>query len=233
MTDKNSHFCKAPALVKSAGALLFLTITLSIGFLKSPLASAQDEVKPNIKAMTSKQQAEEVVTAPESINSSINLHSLGLGIAQTFLKGDFKDNGDDSITFDLLYNYSASHTFDLLINAHHSEHKIGAKRVYLNGIAPFIKAKFFQFDSFSPFVGGGLGFYLPIVKRELNGALTESKSKLVFGTNLGAGAELRLNRNFIVGTMGQIHNPFDAKQETAPEVEGSYYKLMIYLLYTF
>ncbi|MEK6626465.1 MAG: hypothetical protein AABY86_15970 [Bdellovibrionota bacterium] len=205
-------------------------------FFIFPSLAVADEKVTNVKNLTSQKQAEEVRTDISEFDSNatgVHLHSLGLGVGQTFLKGDFEENGDDSITFDLLYNYSASHTFDLMVDLHHSRHKLGARSVILRGLSPFIKAKVFQFDAFSPFVGGGLGFYSPKVKRELNGSIKESKSKTVLGYNFGAGCELKLNGHMLAGVIGQVHNPFDVKQETDPEVEGSYYKLLIFALYTF
>ncbi len=215
-------------------ALTCVMLVKAVLFFPS-IAAADDKV-PNVKNMTSNKQAEEVkaeVSEFDSTSDTVHLHSVGLGIGETFLKGDFKNNGDDAITFDLIYNYSVSHSFDLMVDVHHSEHKIGAKHVTLNGIAPFIKAKIYQYDAFSPFFGGGIGFYAPTVKREVNGALKESQSKTVLGYELGAGCELRLNRNMLAGVMGQLYNPFDVKQETDPVVQGYYYKLLIFALYTF
>jgi opacity protein-like surface antigen len=190
----------------------------------------------SIKALTSKDAVEEAKNAPAAprIDSSVvNKHSVGLGIGQTFLLGDFEDNGEDKITGDILYNYSASHSFDLLVDLHSSKHKYQGRYVRLSGISFGIKAKFYNFDNFSPFVIGGLGFYSPKVKRVLNGVLVESESKTVLGTNLGVGIELRLNRHVAMGVTLQLHNPFDVKQDIGPEVEGNYSKLLIYGLYTF
>ena len=36
-------------------------------------------------------------------SSKLKVHSVGIGIGQTFLFDDFEDNGDDSITADLFY----------------------------------------------------------------------------------------------------------------------------------
>jgi len=192
--------------------------------------------KSSIKSMTSNKTAkknEEKLPAPARAQSTLKLHSVGVGVGQTFLGGDFEDNGDDSITADLFYNYSASHSFDLLINGHYSVHKLGQKKVNLSGAAVGIKAKAYQFDSFAPFALAGLGFYSPKVKRTIGSTIKESDSKLVFGTTIGVGMELKLNKKFAVGIMGQFHNPFDIKQELDPEVEGSYHKLLITTFYSF
>ncbi|EQC44412.1 hypothetical protein [Bacteriovorax sp. DB6_IX] len=94
-------------------------------------------------------------------NRKLKVHSLGVGIGQTFLQGDFKDHGEDKITADLFYNYSASHSFDFLANFHYSTHEYRKKKVTATGLALGIKAKMFNFDNFSPFATGGLGFYSP------------------------------------------------------------------------
>lgn len=188
-----------------------------------------------IEKLTSKDNEKKATALPAVPNNSprptnaLNVHSLGIGLGQTFLNGDFDDNGEDKITFDILYNYSASHSFDLLIDLHSHKHSFQGKYVRLTGLATGIKAKLYNFDNFAPFAVAGLGFYAPKTKR-LNSAgtaLVESESKVVFGIHLGAGGELRLNDKFTVGLLGQYHNPFDIKQELAPDVEGSYFKLLI------
>jgi len=195
--------------------------------------SAWAQKKPNIKELTSNEKTKEVATDIPSGNDSVKLHSLGIGIGQTFLLGDAGDNGEDKITWDIYYNYSASYSFDFMTNFHTSKHKFQGKYVETTGLALSIKAKAFQFDSFAPFALGGLGFYWPKMRREVSGTLQESKSKMTFGLNLGAGAELRLNRHFMVGVIGHYHNPFDVKQDNGPDVELSYFKLLITLFYTF
>lgn len=186
-----------------------------------------------IEKLTSKDNEKKAAALPAASNDSprpkgsLNVHSLGFGLGQTFLNGDFDDNGEDKITFDILYNYSASHSFDLLIDLHSHKHSFKGRYVRLTGLAAGIKAKLYNFDNFAPFAVAGLGFYAPKTKRFINGVFIESESKVVFGIHLGAGGELRLNDKFTVGLLGQYHNPFDIKQELAPDVEGSYFKLLI------
>lgn len=207
------------------------------------LAHAEEPI--SIKKLTSKETAKKASTgeieedssspssAPSASTGAVNLHSIGLGLGQTFLNGKFQDNGEDKITADLLYSYSASNSFDLLADFHYSKHEFRGRYVRLTGLALGIKAKIFNFDAFSPFVLGGLGFYAPKVKRPVGNDLIESKSKVVFGNHIGVGAELRLNRRIVMGVMAQIHNPFDVKQEIGPEVEGFYSKMLIYGMYSF
>jgi opacity protein-like surface antigen len=192
--------------------------------------------KSAIQNLTSSKKAESVqsnTTAASQIPKGLKKHSLGIGIGQTFVAGDFSDHGEDKITWDLLYNYSASHSFDLLTGFHYSKHEFKKSYTQLVGLTLGIKAKLIQFDAFSPYGMGGFGFYSPKVKREINGVMVESESKVAFGYHFGVGGDLRLNDRMTVGVLAQYHNPFDVKQEQGAEVEGRYYKLLITTFYTF
>ncbi len=70
--------------------------------------------------------------------------------------------------------------------------------------------------------------FISLTSREL----VDTEKKTAFGIHLGGGADLRLNDNFTVGILGHFHNPFDVKQDDGMDVEGSYFKLLITLLYT-
>ena len=195
--------------------------------------------KSAIQNLTSKEKAEKVkddvkkVTKEARIPTLNRKHSVGIGIGQTFVAGDFNDSGEDQITWDLLYNYAASYSFDLLANFHHSKHEFDGQYTQLTSLNLGIKSKFYQIDAFSPYAVGGFGFYAPRVNRRINGQLVESDTKVAFGYHLGIGGDLRLNEKVTVGLLGQYHNPFDVKQENAPEVEGRYYKLLITAFYSF
>ncbi len=195
--------------------------------------------KGAIEKLTSKEKSEKVkdevkktVSEPR-IPSGVRKHSVGVGIGQTFVAGDFQDTGEDQITWDLLYNYSASYSFDLMANFHHSKHSFSNKYTQLTSFNIGIKSKLYQIDAFSPYAVGGFGFYAPKVKREVNGVLRESETKVAFGYHLGVGGDLRLNEKVTVGLLANYHNPFDVKQEIGPEVEGRYYKLLITAFYSF
>lgn len=191
--------------------------------------------KSSIEQLTSKNTAKKVkddIPQKTTFDDGIHKHSFGLGLGQTFPMGEFKTNGDSEITPDLYYNYSASHSFDLLLNFHSNKLEKGNKESELLGLALGIKAKIFNFDNFAPVGFGGFGFYRPTVKRDIQGVIKESEDKTVFGYHFGGGAELRLNNHVSTGILFHYHNPFDAKQDTDPEVEGSYYKLMLTLFYT-
>lgn len=195
--------------------------------------------KSAIQKLTSKEKAEKVKDEVEKVVTKPRIpvgdrkHSVGVGIGQTFIAGDFDETGEDQITWDLLYNYNASYSFDLLINFHHSKHSFNNRYTQLSSLNLGIKSKLYQIDAFSPYAVGGFGFYAPRVKREVNGQLLESDTKVAFGYHLGVGGDLRLNELVTVGLLGQYHNPFDVKQEIGPEVEGRYYKLLITAFYSF
>ena len=187
--------------------------------------------KTSVKKLTSKESANNLAPAMSSIGGGgLKHHSIGLGLGQTFLRRGFAEKGTDGITWDVYYNYNASYSFDLLINVHYSEHKKEDSKVELKGAAIGIKGKIYHFDEFSPFVTGGLGFYQP---QETNSDGDTSEDKTVFGIHAGIGADLKLNDKFIAGMIFHYHDPFDLEQERGGKIDGSYYKLLLTLLYTF
>lgn len=226
-------------------------------FLKSPLSFAQANqpkaFSPKIKTPdTSKdlvedksavksEQAEAKEASNEVRHSSPNSasprqlrqHGLGIGLGQTFLMGNYGKQGEDKITADILYSYAASYSFDILVNAHMSEHKDNKERMKVMGLTGAIKARLVEYDNFSPYVLGGLGFYAPRAKRMVEGSYKWSDQKLTFGANFGGGVDLRLNENYVVGVLGQLHWPFAVKQDDGPNVKGYYFKLLITGMYLF
>ncbi len=167
------------------------------------------------------------------ITSAIHKHSVGLGVGQTFLYSDFQKIGNNQMTVDFFYNYTASYSFDFNANLHFSNHKSQEESLQILGLAFGIKGKFFQFDSFSPYIVGGLGTYLPTSKQNLNGIITDSKSEFTLGYHMGVGGELQLNKNANIGLLSQFHNPFDVEQDNGISQEGSYLKVMMTFYYIF
>lgn len=225
-------------------------------FFKSPLALAQAnqpkaftpkiktpdtskdlvDDKPATKA-TEVQETETKEISHSSPSSAsprrLHQHGLGLGLGQTFLMGNYGKQGEDKITADILYSYAASYSFDILVNGHMSEHKDGKEKMKLMGLTGAIKARLVEYDNFSPFVLGGLGFYAPRAKRFVTDSYQWSDRKLTFGANFGGGVDLRLNENYVVGVLGQLHWPFAVKQDDGPNVKGYYFKLLITGMYLF
>jgi hypothetical protein len=248
---KNRNF----KVLNTALVSLALTGAFSFDSYAQKKSSQAETVKPKVKEKSppktetveidedhsetpvrANQESSETTTPSSTSNAGIlgmgapHSHSVGLGLGQTFPFGTYKKYGDSRISIpDLLYTYSASYSFDFLLDVHYTTHKTTNREVKLFGFAPAVKAKLFQFDAFSPFVLGGLGFYLP--QWEDNGI--SSKRKLVFGTNIGIGGDLKLNQHFIVGVLFTHHNPFDVKQNSGPNVEGHYAKMLLTGMYTF
>ncbi|MBY0412637.1 MAG: hypothetical protein K2Q18_00655 [Bdellovibrionales bacterium] len=218
--------------------IVLLAPVLTTGVFISTAHSEEKQIKPNIHNLTSDTTAKKVdnniPAATESrIPGDINKHSVGLGIGQTFLRSDFHEHGTDKITPDLYYNYSASYSFDFLANLHWSKHKYMGRNTTIRGLALSIKGKGYQFDAFSPFLLGGFGFYLPSATRILNGVPTKTRDQLVFGLNLGAGVELKLNNEVTIGVIAHYHDPFSVRQEVSSDLDGSYMKLLLLGMYTF
>ncbi|MCY4524920.1 MAG: hypothetical protein OXB84_09280 [Halobacteriovoraceae bacterium] len=210
---------KLLSIVAILGAILFLLIDISPSYAKA------------IEEITSDKAAKKVrkIRPVARDLDEFNYHSVGLGLGQTFLMGDYEHYGLNAITWDLLYSYAASYSYDILTSLHLSSHNRLDKNVELLGLSVGIRAKIFQFDSFAPFMMGGLGFYSPSF--ESNDL--PSASKVVFGTNVALGGELDLGELMKIGVMGQLHNPFDVQQNTGPNIEGSYFKLLLTMLYSF
>ncbi len=193
--------------------------------------------RPTMQDITSRKLAQATPPVPDNLHGGdtyeIKSHSLGVGLGQTFLFGDFGENGVDQITTDLYYNYTASYSFDMMANFHYSYHEFQNRHAQLLGANIGIKSKLYHFDEFSPFLIAGLGFYYPQVRRMILGQLVESDRRLTFGVNFGAGAQLRLNSSFTIGTILHYHLPFEIKQENGPGIFGPYCKLLITVMYSF
>lgn len=164
------------------------------------------------------------------VDDYLKIHSLGLGIGQTWLNGDYANFGSDGISWDIYYDYSASHSFDLLVDFHWNKfsNDSGGKETQL-GLVPSAKIKFYQFDNFTPYVILGLGFYSP----EVSNATYDSDAKIVLGVSYGLGIDLRLSRHFKFGAIYQVHDPFDVSQPNGSNLEGSYSKLLLVGYYSF
>lgn len=163
----------------------------------------------------------------------LKAHSVGMGLGQVFLYGDHGDYGNSAMGVDFFYAYTVSYSFDLLVNTHFSSHSKGVNKTSLWGSNVNIKGRLMDFDSFSPYILGGLGFYAPKNKRMVSGTLQDSSRKLGFGLSFGAGVDLRLNDKITIGIMTAFHRPFDIAQDNGPDVSGSYLRVLLNLFYTF
>lgn len=203
--------------------------------IKTP--NTKQELKVTEPAVKAEEAPQETSSSSASMQSAsprqLRKHGVGIGLGQTFLLGNYADYGDSKITADLLYTYAASYSFDILVDAHYSKHKSSKEKMKLIGLNGAIKARLFEFDNFSPFVLGGLGFYAPQAKRNIGGTQKWSEQKLGFGMNFGGGLDLRLNDHYVVGILGQVHWPFTIKQDNQSDLKGYYFKLLITGIYLF
>lgn len=202
--------------------------------IKTPNTSTELQTKEEKKPVD---EADEREANPLPVNSGsprrLQQHGLGLGLGQTFLLGNYSKHGTDKITLDLLYSYAASYSFDLLVNAHVSEHKDENERMKVMGLTSSIKARVVEYDNLSPYILGGLGFYAPKAKRNTNAGTKWTDQKVTFGLNFGGGIDLRLNDHYVVGVMGQMHWPFRVEQDNQSDLKGYYFKLLITGMYLF
>lgn len=204
--------------------------------IKTPNTASELSTKEEKKV--SVEDVEERDANPLPINGGaprrLQQHGLGFGLGQTFLLGNYSKHGNDKITVDVLYSYAASYSFDLLVNAHMSEHKDESEKMRLLGLTSSIKGRFVEYDNLSPFFLGGLGFYAPQARRNKStGGTKWTDQKVTFGLNFGGGVDLRLNEHYVVGVMGQMHWPFKLQQENQSDLKGYYFKLLITGMYLF
>lgn len=225
---------------------------VAMSFLNSPLTFSQtvdqSDFKSKIKTPKTSSELKSKEPSPsresdedentnnrykKSATRSVQRHGIGLGLGQTFLMGNYSNHGNDKITMDLLYTYAASYSFDLLLDAHLSQHKNENERLKTAGLSASIKARVVEYDNLSPFFLGGLGFYAPRAKRDSSTGTKWTDQKLTFGLNFGGGVDLRLNDQYVVGIMGQMHWPFKVQQENQSDLKGYYFKLLITGMYLF
>jgi len=228
---------KFTAILMALVAMSFFTPSLSLAQkIKTPNTKKQ---LVEDKSISDEDPKEEDTSSQSSSSSSsasprrLHQHGLGIGLGETFLLGKYSKYGEDKITTDLFYSYAASYSFDLLLNAHISEHKDKSERMRVMGLTSSIKARFVEYDNFSPFFLGGLGFYAPQAKRVVNGDNEWSDRKITFGLNFGGGLDLRLNEHYVVGLLGQTHWPFEVRQDEGSNIKGYYFKLLITGMYLF
>lgn len=203
---------------------------LVMGFVAFSASSfaAEDKTKQIVKDAVAEVSSQSPISA-----GKIRKHQIGVGIGETFLHGKFDDRGAEQITLDFFYDYAASYSFDLLLNFHLSNHTHNGEEVDLASLNMNIKSKLFNFDQFSPYALGGLGFYYPSWETITGSGTVSSEGKFVFGFQVGLGAELDLNERYNIGILLMYFNPFKVKQDSQTDVSGSYSKLLITTMYAF
>lgn len=222
-------------------AMSFFCTTLSLAQTEQKAFSPKIKTPNTASELRTREERRSEVEEKEASSMAVNRgaprrlqqHGLGFGLGQTLLLGNYGKHGNDKITVDMLYSYAASYSFDLLVNAHLSEHRDESERMKLMGLTSSIKGRIVEYDNLSPYFLGGLGFYAPQAKRRTDTSTKWSDQKVTFGLNFGGGVDLRLNDHYVVGVMGQMHWPFKLQQENQSDLRGYYFKLLITGMYLF
>lgn len=199
--------------------------------IKTPDTSTELRTKEDVKDSEGDNQRDFTRNSPSP--RKVQKHGAGIGLGQTFLLGNYSNHGNDKITLDLFYSYTASYSFDLLINGHVSEHKDENEKMRVMGLSSSIKARVVEYDNLSPYFLGGLGFYAPRAKRNIDNQTKWSDQRMTFGLNFGGGLDLRLNDHYVVGVMGQLHWPFEVQQNHQSDLKGYYFKMLLTGMYLF
>ncbi len=160
-------------------------------------------------------------------------HSVTFAFGQSYLFGDFSDLGEEKVIVDLFYHYRASYIFQFQLNIHSHEFTLSGQSIRLSSANAAIKAKLYDFDSFAPYILGGLGLYWPEADRFIGSTLTNTDSDTTMGLNFGAGMDLYLNQRFATGFLLHYHLPFRLKYDDQPSLSGHYMKLLVTLTYSF
>ncbi len=164
-------------------------------------------------------------------------HAVGLGIGQILLMGDFAKYFDNSLGYNILYNYDASNLFGLLAVINYNSHSnaTGTNTLKIMGFSPNIKVSLVNFDQLLLF--GYTGFGLMKVSQTVG---TIPADVTTFGLNMGFGAELTLASHMRFGTGLSFHNIFgktDSSTATAnstgTSIGGTYLALFLNIMYVF
>jgi opacity protein-like surface antigen len=158
--------------------------------------------------------------APDSNN-------LALDIGQNFLIGsDFQD----AIGLQATYTYGVSPLFAFATSMGYSSHSEGkySKLAILAG--PRLNLS--SYDSITPYVNAGLGFYR--ASRSVN--QDNNLSGTLFGLHFGGGADLQLTKETFFGASLTFHQLFGTQQDTSigpVDVASNYADFMAHIGYTF
>lgn len=219
-------------------ALLILTATNSSNayptskvssFSSTGTSTYYDAIeKPNLEQKQSvkmSRSSREISTSRASIPLSPGSHNLSIGVGQIFLTGDLSDNAENAIGTQVQYTYGVSDLFSFESNFGYSSHSAG--NVTLVHLISSLRTNLVYFDQLVPFLSAGLGFYNPSVKL----SPTNEVSALLFGLNLGAGAELLLSDRVFFGTRLTYHNMFDSSKRSSEgalvNVGGAFLSFMV------
>ncbi len=160
-------------------------------------------------------------------------HNLSLGIGEVFLTGGLSSKFDNAIGTQLQYTYGVSDLFSFESNLGFSSHSNSNNNLNMVQLLTGLRTNLIYFDQLVPFFSGGLGFYHPSLSYN-NG---QSANAILFGLNLGFGADLLLSDRIYFGTRLTMHDMFSstttASDGTSVSIGGTYLSFMVHAGFSF
>lgn len=193
----------------------------------NPPATQKQSNSDSVKPVQSKKRH------VESTPLSPGTHNLAIGVGQVFLTSDFAKFTENAIGMQAQYTYGVSDLFSFEGNFGYSSHSSpdNLNKVSLTHLITGLRTNLIYFDQLVPFFSGGLGFYHPSIT--LSG---QSASAILFGLNLGTGADLIISDNIFFGTRLTFHKPFGSvRVPTSPimSIEGSMISFIVHAGFSF
>ena len=170
-------------------------------------------------------------------------HNLALSVGQVFLMGDLSSRYENALGTELHYTYGVSDLFSFESNFGYSSHsgQVNGATASLLHLATGIRTNLIYFDQLVPYFSAGLGFYNLSETRSIDGktpnGATFDVSGLLFGLQLGGGAELLLSNNIFFGA-GLTYNTMFAATKKASNnnlvsMGGSLISFLVHVGFTF
>lgn len=177
------------------------------------IENSAPEARQSIKMSRSSRDTS--ATSRASIPLSPGSHNVSLGVGQIFLTGNLANYAENAIGTQVQYTYCVSDLFSFESNFGYSSHSAG--NVKLIHLISSLRTNLIYFDQLVPFAFAGLGFYDPSIRL----SPTNEVSSILFGLNLGTGAELLLSDRMFFGSRLTYHNMFDStKRSTSGTLEN-------------
>lgn len=175
--------------------------------------------------------------ASTTSHAAESTHTVGIGVGEVLLMGDFSKNVDNALGLNLIYHFGASQLFGLTTLAHISSHSggNGQNSLAIKGLSPNVRVNLGYYDRIVVYTLGGFGFFL--VDEKIG---VQSGSVTTFGLNLGGGVDLLLHPHFKFGTALTFHNIFGKTDpasaigsSAALSIGGTYVGLFLAMGYIF
>lgn len=179
-----------------------------------------------------------VFSAPRVANAAAGSHSVGIGLGQVLLMGDFSKNFSDGLGLKLTYGYEASDMFGLLASFGFSSHSNAdaSNTLLIKGFQPDLKVNFAYIDKLVLYGFTGFGIY------RVNEALARNAGAVwTLGFELGTGFLLNLDNHFSFGSALGFNNIFgktdsatvNASAPNGITIGGTFLSITLNGVYTF